>query len=95
MGHARASVTWDYFKPWKRWTTYRASLQRLSYPVDLVNWAPALPDETSPAAVDAEKIQRVVDRLHLAHLSKPDCDVMGDALQFPLTVILSLSQHLD
>ena len=75
-------------------SAHRATPQCQLDLVEVDDGTPALADEALVRHVEVEEVQRVVDRLHLAHLHEPHLDVLGGSDEHAMTVVLGLAQHL-
>ena len=73
---------------------YGSAAQRHLDLLEVVDWTPALADEALLRHVQVEHVQRVIDRLDLAHLDEPLLDVLGGRHEDAVTVVLRLTQHL-
>ena len=73
---------------------YGSAAQRHLDLLEVVDGTPALADEALLRHVQVEHVQRVIDRLDLAHLDEPLLDVLGGRHEHTVTVVLRLTQHL-
>ena len=51
--------------------THGAACERVLRGLEVLDWQPALADETLVSHVEVEQVQRVVDRFDLAHFDQP------------------------
>ena len=74
--------------------TYRATPERQLDVLQIQDGNPALGYETLLRHVQVEQVQRMINRLYLSHLHEPVLYVLRGCHEHPVTMVLSLVQHL-